>query len=460
MSKEDLLRMLDLTGKEAAPQSSTELSITSSETQDLSPKKPASPTVLDLDEWGMRRGREVLADSERLQGLELEEEAIADFHGAAFEPDPKLNPECVDPQRRQFVQQLLETPEYQALHTSTMLNETASAIATTAFAEQFASLREQDTREKGELEREMDSLRAVGKALDQATREVEEAREMALALGLGAGAPGSNDPRAVAALYRRVRSNPTLKRICEIAGRYRRVAQSRQRRKTTHGLDDMVGVVLDGDLGRLLPQELAKLAIPEFEDDTLRRLVEKQVMCREYRATEPVGKGPIVIVVDESGSMEGEKIHTAKALALAMAWIARQQRRWCALIAFAGGKDGRLLGLPPGRWNEASLADWLEAFLGGGTTCDVPLVELPNRYWKELACPPGITDILCVTDAILEVPEEVKANFLRWKSQARARMITLVINGKPGDLASVSDEVHEVQSLSVEETAVERVLSI
>ena len=98
----------------------------------------------------------------------------------------------------------------------------------------------------------------------------------------------------IAALYRRVRSNPTLRRICELAGRFRRVAQSRQRRKAAQGLDDVVGVVTDGDLGRLLPQELAKLAIPEFEDDTLRRLVERQLMCREYRSMEPVGKGPIL----------------------------------------------------------------------------------------------------------------------------------------------------------------------
>jgi uncharacterized protein with von Willebrand factor type A (vWA) domain len=205
---------------------------------------------------------------------------------------------------------------------------------------------------------------------------------------------------------------------------------------------------------------MAKLAMPEFEDDTLRRLVEKQVMCREYRATEPVGKGPIVVVVDESGSMHGEKIHTAKAMALAMAWIARQQRRWCALIAFAGGKEGRLLTLPPARWDENALADWLTAFLGGGTTCDVPLVELPNRYWKELACPPGITDILCVTDAILRVPAVVKDNFLRWKAQVKARMISLIINGRAGDLLAVSDEVHEVRSLAVDESAIERVLSL
>ena len=225
-------------------------------------------------------------------------------------------------------------------------------------------------------------------------------------------------------------------------------------------MDDLVGVVLDGELGRLLPQELAKLALPEFEDDTLRRLVERQCMAREYRTAEPVGKGPIVVVVDESGSMSGEKVHTAKALALALAWVARQQHRWCALIAFSGGTEGRLLPLPPGRWDENALAGWLTEFLGGGTTCDVPLVELPNRYWKELACPKGQTDIICLTDAIVRVPADVRDNFLRWKAQVQARLLSLVIEGQPGDLAAVSDEVHLVPSLEVTQTAVERVLSI
>jgi hypothetical protein len=65
-----------------------------------------------------------------------------------------------------------------------------------------------------------------------------------------------------------VRNDPVLRRIGELAGRYRRMAQSRQRRKVRHGLDDVVGVTLDGDLARVLPHELAKLVVPEFELDT------------------------------------------------------------------------------------------------------------------------------------------------------------------------------------------------
>src|SRR5262245_16824417 len=221
----------------------------------------------------------------------------------------------------------------------------------------------------------------------------------------------------------------------------------------------MVGVVLGGDLGRLLPHELARLVIPELEDDLLRRLVEGQAMCREYRAAEPVGKGPVIVCVDESGSMEGEKAHTAKALALAVAWVARQQRRWCALVAYSGDSGERLLPLPPGRWDEHALLDWLGAFIGRGSSLDVPVRELP-RYYEDLKAPPGDTDVLFVTDAQCHIPADVRDAFLAWKGRAKARLIALVVGSDPGDLAAVSDEAYRVAALGVTEGGVGRALSI
>jgi uncharacterized protein with von Willebrand factor type A (vWA) domain len=470
--------MLDLAAKEARPEEASDLPLTPAEPE-VKRTEPASPAALDLDEWALRKGRDLLRDSERLRALRLGEHAIADFHAAAFLPDPRLLPDCLDPRRREFLAQLFETPEYHALHATTTLQEAASAVAATAFAEQFAALNK-DERDhaagtatpatdrdapgkkaagKETMNREMEILRAVGRALSKATEGVEEMREATAALGMGPGSPGSNDPRAIATLYRRVRGNANLRRICELAGRYRRVAQSRQRQKVTHGMDDLVGVTLDGDPSKLLPVELAKLTIPELELDTLRRLVERQCMAREHRCVEPVAKGPIIVSVDESGSMEGEKAHTAKALALAMAWIARQQKRWCALVAYSGDSGERLLPLPPGRWHENKLADWLCAFIGHGSNLDVPVREMPG-YYRQLKAPHGRTDLLFVTDAICRMGREVKAQFLAWKHSVQARLISLVIESTPGDLTDISDEVHMVPSLSVTEEGVERVLSI
>src|SRR5258708_15072704 len=100
-------------------------------------------------------------------------------------------------------------------------------------------------------------------------------------------------------------------------------------------------------------------------------------MEREQGAVEPVAKGPIILSVDESGSMEGEKAHTAKALALAMAWVARRQKRWCALVAYSGDSGERLLALPPGRWDESALMDWLEGFIGRGPFLNNPPPGMP-----------------------------------------------------------------------------------
>ena len=466
MDREDLLRMLDLAGKDAkTPEDGTAITVEGPPPKPEPPSRAdSSATALDLDEWELRRGRELLADSERLRGLALCEGAVADFHASAFLPDPRLLDECADPRRREFLGQLFQTPEYRALHATTMLREAASAIAATAFAEQFAALKEEEPgRERGEADgeadREMATLRAVGRALSKAAEEVEGMREATAALGMGPGAPGSNDPRAIANIYRRVRGDPTLRRICELAGRYRRVAQSKQRQKVTHGTDDVVGVTLGGELSRLLPVELAKLAVPELELDTLRRLVERRCMQREHRSVEPVGKGPIIVSVDESGSMHGDKVHTAKALALAMAWVARGQKRWCALVAYSGGSGERLLALPPGRWDEGALADWLCAFIGGGSSLDVPVRELP-RYYSQLKAPAGKTDVLFVTDARCRIPPELRDTFLAWKQKVQARLVTLVVGGEPGDLARISDEVHTVETLSATEGAVERVLSL
>ena len=396
MDPADLLKMLDLNAK---PPPTTETTSTAEGTTDPTSDRP---TALDVDEWGLRRGRDLVAESERLKQAGTDEFAAADFFTAAFDPDPRLLDGCADGRRHVFLSQLLGTPDYHSLHAATRLDDTASAIAAGHFAEQFSKLKKDDRTETGaasttgdDLAGEMAALRAVGKAVTEARKEVDELREAATALGLGPGQPGANDPKAIAELYKRVRSDPTLRRICELAGRFRRVAQSKQRMKAAHGLDDMVGVEPGGDIGRLLPSELVKLAVPELELDTLRRIVERQALCREHHSVEPVGKGPIIVVADESGSMEGAKVHTAKALTLALAWVARSQRRWCGLVAYSGGSGERLLTLPPGRWDESALCDWLSAFIGGGSDLefahqgdaeDVPRTQRASRHHRPDLC--------------------------------------------------------------------------
>ena len=181
-------------------------------------------------------------------------------------------------------------------------------------------------------------------------------------------------------------------------------------------------------------------------------------MCRELAAVEPVGKGPIIVTLDESGSMR-EKIENAKGLALSLAWIARQQKRWCALVAYSGGSGERVIALLPGRWDEAALCEWLVGFIGNGSDVDVPIVELPRMY-AGLRPPVGLTDVIMITDAICRLPAALVERFNAWKKDVRARVISLILESRPGDLANVSDECHLVRTLDAGEMGIGRVLAI
>jgi uncharacterized protein with von Willebrand factor type A (vWA) domain len=174
-------------------------------------------------------------------------------------------------------------------------------------------------------------------------------------------------------------------------------------------------------------------------------------MCREYEGVEKQAKGPIVVCVDESGSMRGDRVCNAKAFALAMAWIARHQQRWICLIGYSGGTTGNLLVMPPNKWDEAALIQWLVHFYGGGTTMDVPLVELPKTYWEQIGAPRGKTDLVLITDAIVNVPTDMRNQFLDWKAEEKVTVFSLIVGSShAGDLADVSDQVIPCSSINLE----------
>ena len=113
----------------------------------------------------------------------------------------------------------------------------------------------------------------------------------------------------------------------------------------------------------------------------------------------------------------------------------------------------------PSRWDEAALCEWLVGFIGGGSDVDVPIVELPRMY-AELRPPVGQTDVIMITDAICSLPASLAERFNAWKREVRARVISLILESRAGDLANVSDECHMVQSLDAGQVAIGRVLSI
>jgi len=231
--------------------------------------------------------------------------------------------------------------------------------------------------------------------------------------------------------------------------------------KVAHGYDEVIGITTGGDVNKLTQGELVLLASPKTEMEIYSKLVENRAMVREHRGSEKVGKGPVIVVVDESGSMMGDPVENAKAFALSMAWVARHQRRYCCLIGYSGGTEGNVLVLPPGKWDQEGLVNWLAHFFSGGTTMDVPLVELPGRYWEIIGAPKGKTDVVIITDALCYVPQSIADPFNHWKKRENVRCFGFVLGGAhPGELVKVLDELFIMKDINTNEEGVAKALSI
>jgi uncharacterized protein with von Willebrand factor type A (vWA) domain len=501
MRPEDTLAMMELDTPDAPA-----ADVVGAEVGAVAAKAKPQDTVLKLDKWSLRKGVELLTDElthgatgmkdkladenpDGTRHLTPEQEywgkALADFHAAIYEPNPEMNEACTDELRNQFLKQVVDTPEFQEMRNNTVLNPAAAELATGCFTKQFAARRAEALRDQaqggkgpkgggggktpgmGGADGEIQTMKAAAQAVAAAAKAVEELNDAAEMCGIGGDGPtsGKLDAKRVAGVFNRVKKSPNLQRIAKLAGRFRRLAQSKQRQKVTHGADEVIGVTMGDEIAKLVPAEMVKLVDPTMMLDTARRLFDRQCLVRETRAREPVGKGPIVVTVDESGSMHGAKVETAKALALALAWIARKQKRWCVLVSFSGGskiEPGSQCILPPGRTDETALLTWLEHFYSGGTTMDVPLHELP-AWWPEYVkagMQRGKTDIVMITDAEVDVPAALEKSFKEFKAREKVKLTTLVVQGSPGNIQCVADEVHEVGAISTESDAVGKILSV
>ena len=130
-----------------------------------------------------------------------------------------------------------------------------------------------------------------------------------------------------------------------------------------HGADEIADVEMGADIGRLLPSELCRLVQPNQRLSFFRDLSERQCMQYRLSGAEPLGKGPLVVLLDKSGSMDGDKDVWTTAVALALLDIAQRQRRHFVLLSFESVVRDEVTVLPNDLLPEAALFTGC----GGGT---------------------------------------------------------------------------------------------
>ncbi len=240
-------------------------------------------------------------------------------------------------------------------------------------------------------------------------------------------------------LAQKIMVNQKLQQIAELAGRMRIKAAEKQRSKTNYARSEVTSIEQGADLNHLLPSELGLLGT-EFEHLFLARVAERKCNQYQLRGKETQARGPIVVCLDESGSMMGDRETYSKAMALALLDIAqRQKRSWC-LIHF-DSKVHKVDTFKAGEVDSKNLLDTLDHFTGGGTDFMHPLKRAVQEIRQDGAFKNA--DIILITDGQGPITPEFEDEFNRDKQELEFNLYTLlaVRNAYAGPVIDkISDE--------------------
>ncbi|WP_148417120.1 VWA domain-containing protein [Oceanobacillus jeddahense] len=426
------------------------------------------------------------------------ESLLGDIWGSLYKMRPKLmeNTEVPDDLKtnHSFMERIMTDEKFDNYRKYTKLDELSSILATTKFGAKTKEWLEEQREENEKLNEYMNELQALQKQLqkqekqhkagqsnDQLQEDLQEAKENIhkevdqqiqqnggslskkisqafqetketnervknLVGGTQAGS-GETEIKKVPLkdqlqLAEKISNQEHFKAIAEWAGRFKRIARMKQKSAHSDSVERS-GVRLGNDIEKLLPSELALYSHGSTRLDFLRRYVERQTMTYDTKAKETLGKGPIILCLDQSGSMSDLDAQS-KGFALALMSVAKKQKRDFCFIPFS--RKVEVHRYPKGKIDTREMIRISESFLDGGTDFMLPLkksLEVINESRFNKA------DIVFVTDGEAHILDTFTNDFLKVKHEKEFSVLSLLIRGdRTGTLEKFSDRVVQIKNLN------------
>ena len=439
---------------------------------------------------------------------------MGDQWSSLFKANPAINTEAGGKAaaHRPLVQKMMNTEEYGKLRDQTVLDDFASAIGTISMGEtvikyieetqknneQLKELAKQQRKLQNDLqnsqknilkremqgkkptkqqeqktqalEDQMQQLQAqmaqqladgmdMGQMLSQVTQDAQQAKDGIQDL-VSTSQPGSGEAemqkiplRQQLELAQLLKQNPKIKRVAEWAGRFKAIARKKQKSKHVASVE-RDGIVQGANPELLLPMELAMLSNPITKLDFYRRFTEKQTLQYSPEGKDSAGKGPIILCLDQSGSMDGEK-EQAAGFSLAIAMIARRQRRDFAYIPFSSSV-GKTMIFHRGKMPVTDMVRIATEFMHGGTDFERPLDAALEIIKKKSQFKNA--DIVFVTDGSANVSDEFMQEYNQVKKKLKFQCMGCVLGGgsQQSELEKFTDEWFVADDLvkAAEESAI------
>lgn len=287
---------------------------------------------------------------------------------------------------------------------------------------------------------------------EEIDRVAQDSHDFSLEFGQGGRLPAGERLE----LGRRLARNKKLGELARLVGRFKQDARALRRRTLDRGVAEAYDVERGSELGRLIPAELVALHHPGLRGDFLRRLLEGEILQYRLREDEQKARGPMVVCIDVSSSMQGDKELWAKAVSLTLMDIARRQRRLFRAVLFSSGPENlKVLDLNNRRRYQPELAkvlDMAEYFPGGGTDFQAP-IDAAVSLLEDKKLKRG--DVVVITDGECQVASEWLAELRRRKEELKFSIFAVLVDvgsSELSTLAQFSDRVSSVKKLTVEDS--------
>jgi len=300
---------------------------------------------------------------------------------------------------------------------------------------------------------------AVELATERATEEVEDVENIVKSWGLQQGEFVNLPYAKKLEILSVLRGQQKFKDMANLVGRMKSLAKGSRKSKLEQRVE-LHSITQGSDINHVLPQELLALRRPTLKLDFYRKMMEKQLLQYDLNHQECIGQGPIIVLIDTSGSMRsGTKEIWSKAVALGLAEIAEKERRAFSYALFASKHDDLVTDdfLQIGQRSPDKLIRLASEFIGGGTDFEKPLlwamVKLEESKFSK-------ADIVMITDGACEVSTEFLKELQKAKDDKKFRIYSILIGSNSQELSHWSDEVWEINDLLDDSVAKELFLKI